>query len=204
VHHQGRGHLTIGTLEKKQARAVTHDLIKKCAVELFEKQGVEETSVNQIVHRAGVAKGTFYLYFESKDELIDAVFERYSEQFFSRVVEPNGTEPRVKAFSASIIDYFAGNRLFLVELRRSLFENRGYRYTEKTVQALTLVIMNYLNLNRQYPITRLDTYSRMIIGMILEICYRLIVDGTITDRGEAQVMLEDFLKRFFDCGEFFT
>lgn len=189
---------------KQQARSITLEGIKSCAVELFEQQGVEETSVNQIVRHAGIAKGTFYLYFKSKDELIDTVFERYTEQFFGRVVDPNGSEPRVKAFSSSIIEYFSENRLFLVELRKSLFENRGYRYTEKTVKALSLVIMNYLNLNRQYPITRLDTYSRMIIGMILEICYRLVVDGTITDQGEAQVMMEDFLKRFFDCGEFFT
>ncbi len=188
----------------KPSRHINRDHIKSCAIKLFEHHGVEDTSVNQIVQRAGIAKGSFYLHFKTKDELIDEVFDRYTTSFFEQVVAPNNAEPRVKAFSESIIDYFSRNRLFLVELRRSLFAKKRYNYTERTVQALSTVILNYLNLNERYPITQLETYSQMIISMILEICHRFLVEGSIHDRREAQVMLEDFLKRFFDCGHFFA
>ncbi|EEB73448.1 transcriptional regulator, TetR family [Thermococcus sp. AM4] len=40
------------------------------AMELFAKKGFDKTTVDEIVARAGVAKGTFYLYFKSKDDLI--------------------------------------------------------------------------------------------------------------------------------------
>ncbi len=43
------------------------------------KRGVANTAVSDIVKAAGVAQGTFYLYFESKDDVILAVVERLGE-----------------------------------------------------------------------------------------------------------------------------
>lgn len=47
--------------------------IQHAAVELFQEQGVESTSVNEIVQRANVAKGTFYVYYKDKRELISQI-----------------------------------------------------------------------------------------------------------------------------------
>jgi AcrR family transcriptional regulator len=44
---------------------------------LFLSKGYEETSVNTIVEKLGVAKGTFYHYFKSKEEILGAVLEDY-------------------------------------------------------------------------------------------------------------------------------
>jgi AcrR family transcriptional regulator len=49
------------------------------ALAAFVARGVSGTSVDDIVATAGVAKGTFYLYFGSKDEAISAVAERMVE-----------------------------------------------------------------------------------------------------------------------------
>ncbi len=46
------------------------------AWELFNTKGYEQTSVNDILLKVGIAKGTFYYYFKSKDEILDAVIER--------------------------------------------------------------------------------------------------------------------------------
>ncbi|MCT4617037.1 MAG: TetR/AcrR family transcriptional regulator [Candidatus Gracilibacteria bacterium] len=50
------------------------------AIPLFNKFGYKKVSVDKIVAKAGVAKGTFYLYFKNKDELymkiIDYVFTK--------------------------------------------------------------------------------------------------------------------------------
>ncbi len=40
------------------------------ATELFIKQGYRKTSVDEVARRAGVAKGTVYLYFKTKGELL--------------------------------------------------------------------------------------------------------------------------------------
>ncbi len=40
---------------------------------LFNEKGYEETSVNDIIKKAGIAKGTFYYYFSSKEEIMNDV-----------------------------------------------------------------------------------------------------------------------------------
>ncbi|SNS36394.1 transcriptional regulator, TetR family [Anaerovirgula multivorans] len=37
---------------------------------MFEKQGIKKTSVDQIVEKAGIAKGTFYNFYSSKESLV--------------------------------------------------------------------------------------------------------------------------------------
>jgi AcrR family transcriptional regulator len=46
------------------------------ALVAFATSGVAGTSVDDIVRVAGVAKGTFYLYFETRDDIVTAVAER--------------------------------------------------------------------------------------------------------------------------------
>jgi AcrR family transcriptional regulator len=46
------------------------------AEQLFIEFGYEDTAVSDIVKKAKVAQGTFYYYFKSKDEVLDAVIEK--------------------------------------------------------------------------------------------------------------------------------
>ncbi|MFC1620235.1 TetR/AcrR family transcriptional regulator [Candidatus Neomarinimicrobiota bacterium] len=48
------------------------------AQELFYSHGYEQTSVNMILEKVGVSKGTFYHYFESKADLLSALADRIS------------------------------------------------------------------------------------------------------------------------------
>lgn len=45
------------------------------AIEVFQEQGIEKTKISDIVKRAGIAQGTFYLYFPSKLSLMPAIAE---------------------------------------------------------------------------------------------------------------------------------
>lgn len=46
------------------------------AEKLFIKKGYEETPVSAIVKKAKVAQGTFYYYFDSKDDVLDAIVDK--------------------------------------------------------------------------------------------------------------------------------
>lgn len=50
--------------------------ILDCAEQLFIRRGYEETTVNTILKEVKIAKGTFYYYFASKEEVMDAVIMR--------------------------------------------------------------------------------------------------------------------------------
>lgn len=47
------------------------------AEELFLENGYEKTAVSHIVKKAGVAQGTFYYYFKSKEAILDAITDKY-------------------------------------------------------------------------------------------------------------------------------
>lgn len=57
-------------LNNEKRSAETKEKILKSAEVLFKDQGFENTSVESIVKRAGLSKGSFYVHFNSKDEII--------------------------------------------------------------------------------------------------------------------------------------
>ena len=59
--------------------------ILDAAEKLFHSVGYEGCSVNDILKEVGIAKGTFYHYFKSKEEAMDAVIERNVEIIMERV-----------------------------------------------------------------------------------------------------------------------
>ena len=51
-----------------------YDRIREAAIRLFYRQSIEKTTIDQIAKESGVAKGTVYLYFPSREKLIEEVF----------------------------------------------------------------------------------------------------------------------------------
>ena len=49
------------------------------AFELFTQKGITDTTISDIVEKAGVAKGTFYLYFKDKYDLRDRLVRHKAE-----------------------------------------------------------------------------------------------------------------------------
>jgi len=66
--------------EDKQER---HHAILDAAERLFTRAPARVANVAEVADEAGLAKGTVYLYFPSKDELVLAVHERHVDDFFS-------------------------------------------------------------------------------------------------------------------------
>lgn len=62
---------------RKEKAAETRNKIYECAEQLFTKYGFDDVSVDAIVEMAGVSKGSFYVYFESKDSLIAFLIADY-------------------------------------------------------------------------------------------------------------------------------
>lgn len=54
--------------------------IADAALELFLERGIERVTIDDIARRAGVAKGSFYRYFEGKSELVDALLRPLAER----------------------------------------------------------------------------------------------------------------------------
>lgn len=64
----------VGRRERNKQRV--RERLYSAAVELFMEKGYEHTSINEIAERADVARGTFFNYFQRKEDIITAWGER--------------------------------------------------------------------------------------------------------------------------------
>lgn len=66
-------------LTRKEQAQATKRKIYQSAIELIQSKGYENVSIEDIAQRANTAKGTFYLYFKSKQDLIYHTIQMYDE-----------------------------------------------------------------------------------------------------------------------------
>lgn len=75
--------------------------IVKAAKELFRKYGYHKTSVNEIAKKARIAKATIYKYFDSKEQVLDAILMDYLDvnlhEILSNKVQFASEEEQLKA-----------------------------------------------------------------------------------------------------------
>ncbi|MNN40599.1 HTH-type transcriptional repressor KstR2 [compost metagenome] len=71
------------TKEHDERRNEILDIAEK----LFHIKGYDKCTINDILKEVGIAKGTFYHYFKSKEEVLDAIVSRYKDVVITKVNE---------------------------------------------------------------------------------------------------------------------
>ncbi len=168
--------------------------ILETALRLFEEKGIQKTSMNDIAETMGVAKGLIYYYFRSKEELVAAVVESFSEgvekeirtllsmeglSFHTRLAQV------VKVFFLSIQEHPAIMSITpknpgLFELVKTSLSELALRHAKVLLQ--TGVEEGYLNL--KYP----DYMLKILIHGIAD----LYVEG-VTDPRVHCILIEEAL-----------
>lgn len=92
---------------------------------LFLKKGISKTSISEIAERAQVAKGTFYLYFKDKDELLEQLLYQISYHIIRQAYDytekhrKDSFSENVIIFADWIITYFTEHTDVLRLIRRN-------------------------------------------------------------------------------------
>jgi len=92
----------------------------------FARKGYDATSIQDIIDEVGIAKGTFYHYFRSKSDLLDAVVDRMAEQG-QAVMRDVVDDPRLDALTkfrqvfAQANSWKLQHQDFLIELLRVMY-----------------------------------------------------------------------------------
>ncbi len=113
-----------------QARAVVADkreAILRAAIKVFAQKGYFNSKVADIAKEAGIADGTVYLYFKSKEEILRSVFDRAMEEFIAEgkreIAEIREADKRLRRIAQLHLEKLGADRdlaiVFQVELRGS-------------------------------------------------------------------------------------
>jgi TetR/AcrR family transcriptional regulator, fatty acid metabolism regulator protein len=78
---------------KEKQRQEREALILQAAEDVLVEKGYYETSIDEIASRVGIAKGTVYLHFPSKEDLVVAILERNTQKLLD-LVETTGASAR--------------------------------------------------------------------------------------------------------------
>lgn len=112
--------------KKRLTKEVRREQILEAALNVFERGGYHSTHVDDVIREAGIARGTFYLHFESKHAVFAALVERMFSIFLE--VRPASPEPEVTGTKAAEAILRASYRTVFETLRehrrlaRLLFE----------------------------------------------------------------------------------
>ena len=121
---------------RERLREVRAELILDVVEEMLAEKGYHDTSMDEIAARAGVAKGTLYQHFPSKEDLVFALFERNLVLFEQAVGQAARAPLTARAKLERILSYVYRERrgpharlLQLLyqdmEIRKGLLEKKG-------------------------------------------------------------------------------
>ena len=97
---------------RKERAELRHEALLSAAARIFIEHGIVATSIDQIVEAAGVAKGTFYLHFDSKEQLLAALQRRFIDRFRADLQaatdrrRPDDYRGRLRAWIATGVDVY--------------------------------------------------------------------------------------------------
>ncbi|UCG25723.1 MAG: TetR/AcrR family transcriptional regulator [Chloroflexota bacterium] len=115
------------------------------AQQLFLQKGYEQTSIQDIIDVIGIAKGTFYHYFDSKSQLLNELIGRMLNQTV-QMVEPIVRDENLDAlekfqlYFSEIVSWKTENKAFMLDILRAWYRNENaifrFKLTAASIEAV--------------------------------------------------------------------
>jgi len=176
------------------------------AYELFLERGTAKTSVEDITSRAKVAKGTFYLYFQDKGAVMQALLGRVSYQLLSEACAAVEQQAGLESFADKmvavidhIIEALRGDTLVLRFLERNfvwpgLDQIEASREAEPLMRKLLAVVLISPEMAGR---TEREIYQRITAlgSMCMSVCYSSILEGKPDNIDNMKPVLYDIIHK---------
>ena len=176
------------------------------AYELFLERGTAKTSVEDITSRAKVAKGTFYLYFQDKGAVMQALLGRVSYQLLNNACEAVERQTGLETFPdkmVAVIDHI------IEALRRDTvvlkFLERNFVWpgldqieASKDAEPLMRKLLNVVLTSPEMAgCTEREVYQRITAlgSMCMSVCYSSILEGKPDNIDNMKPVLYDIIRR---------
>ncbi|MCG8671984.1 MAG: TetR/AcrR family transcriptional regulator [Pseudomonadales bacterium] len=101
---------------RKQQKAATRATIKEVTRRLLDSKDISDITIGGIAKEAGVANGTFYVHFQSKEEVLKELFSDINLEVFNRLKnitsssKPQPLEKLIKKAAGNFLDFWHDNQ----------------------------------------------------------------------------------------------
>src|SRR5690554_3572893 len=168
-------HKNVRTSRKEKA-VQTRNKIYESAEQLFNQHGFENVNVNDIVKHADVAKGSFYVHFESKDALIETLIVNYVKK----------VDANYKTYLDSLPSDLSPHEVFLSLISKIadvITDSIGYE---------NMKILYRIQLGNERPTEAAMSYNRELYRIFHDVVQKGIEQGVF----RSDLSAEDIARQF--------
>ena len=177
---------------------------------LFVAHGISGTSISQICEKAGVAKGTFYLYFQNKEEISRELNIQLShdllEDAYNYVIENNQQDfvENVIVMAHYMVTRFKEDPDMVRMMNRDFhWQVTEEMFMEEDEPLINNVREQILSYSRN---TGLSTHVLLIrffsgIAMLFSVCYSCIIDHQPVNIDEAEKEFPTMIRAILTAGD---
>ena len=197
---------------KEKQRKEREDLILQVAEEVITEKGYHDTSMDEIAQRVGISKGTLYLHFASKEELVMALIEHSMplflqgiEQIVASALGPRG---KLEAILQMMVKGTLGKKRFefftalsqSAELRK-LFEEHELRLRKLGIwQRLFAEVSTLLEAGKTTGEFDGSLPTEVMVGAFLSLLSPLVYQRVLADKQMSPEALAEYLGRIYFRG----
>ncbi len=176
----------------KDSEVRKNELIE-AAEKLFSVKGIANTAVSAIVKEVNVAQGLFYYYFKSKDDLIDAIVEKY-EKLISDTLNKDLTmksfDDDLDKFIDNVTNVFDNLLHKLDEEKLETIVNKNIKQAKIEASKIFQSILEEGVRENKIEISQPKIYADIIISGIAELIYQ-----GLNEASKIKEIVEDLIKR---------
>ena len=192
------------SLRAEQKRNERRDAILRTAERVLCERGFPDASISDVIDAAGISRGTFYLYFDSKDALYLELIEHFTSLITAalEVVDPHGPDPARGIFEnvRRVVDVaFEHPELTLLVLRESRGLNEEIdRRLDRLYGFLHEMVEGALKNGASSGLTR-KVYEPVIATALVGACKEVFLHH-LTPRGPARTDSHTLAEALFEFG----
>lgn len=189
--------------EEELAACEKYQKILDAAVEVIAERGYFKSPVSEIAKRAGVADGTVYLYFKSKDDVLRTAIDRRFERFYQQISEAfltiEGPREQLEYIALVHLESYQVNRsmavLLQTEMRQSakFIAEFSHRHLARYIQTVREVVRR----GQEEGIFRRDVADGVVahcmFGTIDELVSSAVFTGRVYDAKATAAQVMDIL-----------
>ncbi|WP_276354748.1 TetR/AcrR family transcriptional regulator [Cohnella caldifontis] len=175
-------------MKREEKKALTRQRIAEAAKELFEQSGYEAATVQQIADRASIAKGTFFNYFTSKEDLmLELQGMTIIREIENLAGKPGPVIPRIQALLFEYARHFPMNRTVTRAVMQGMFGSEKLREAQidRCVE-LGNGLAPVLELAQARGEIRSDIPASVVAQLAIQTYYGVLMSWAL-EQGEAEL-----------------
>lgn len=184
-------------LQKKNEK---YQRLIAAAFDLFENNGISAVSIDDIVKKAGVAKGTFYLYFKDKFDLISKLILKKAAEYMNLTSEipdiknDEDFDRYIKKYIDLLVEFLEKNKTLtlLIDKNVHICVNAVIENREGTVKELYDKILSYFE-DLGFSSQEISIKMYLCIDLIVSSCCNAILRSKPYSLNEVKPHLYDIV-----------